>query len=868
MKVKEKTSSDTLYEKQQRLIANFLKNREPAFLDKHTRIVDEYFQDVFEKSIVGPSMGLDKNPYAIIALGGYGRREQCIHSDIDLLFLFQKRVPAQAKDIIQEIVYPLWDLGLDVSPATRSMKECLNLASKDFDILTPLLDARFICGMSFLYSELMERLHSKTIPNRSKKMIDWLIEMNSERQERFGDSSYLLEPNLKEGEGGLRDYHTLLWIARIQANLKERKDLEYYGYLSNDEYLALSKALSFIWNVRNRLHHAAGRKCDQLHIEYQQELASSLKFKQFNGQAPVERFLGELHAQMEFIKQRHQIFLYELRHTRRGRPGRKPVKKAKISNLEVNRGMLRFTSIEKILKSPELLIKIFAESARLEIPLSPEAQRTVKELGFLIDDEFKKSPSNLKMFERILVSPKDTFNVLNEMLNTEFLVRFIPEFKTVTHRIQYNQYHIYPVDKHLLRTVQAIKQFGTAVENQSDYLWGKIYQELENPKLLFWAALLHDIGKGDPGPGHSVSGARIVGSILAEKGFDPEEVETVSFLVREHLFLIKTATRRDINDEETAIFCARRIKNIGWLKMLYLLTVADSLATGPKAWNEWMSILLGDLFLKVLNILEKGELASREAVEAVEHKKEEILNIADLRIRQDLEELFMVMSPRYLLYTAGADILKHSALYGRLGEGDFTWEIKEITDADTRNLTICAKDRPGLFSKIAGTLTLNSVDILDAQVYTWKNNVALDIFKVEPPPDRLFENEIWERAKQHLSAALSGKMDLGAELHKKKPAFKSSKKYTMDRPHRVVVDNHSSSFFTIVEVFTYDFPGLLFRVTDALFRCELDIRIAKIATKIDQVVDVFYVRDLYGQKVDSADQVSVIKSKILEVLPG
>ena len=861
-------ASIILKQKIGQLISSLLEENTIAFLKEHSQIIDEYLQSGFETSMVGPSMDLAKNPYAFIALGGYGRQEQCVHSDVDLLFLFKQSVPDEAESLIREIVYPLWDIGLDVGYATRSIKECLNLAGKDFEVLTSLLDARFICGMSPLYSDLLQQLREKIIKKDRKKIIDRLVESSNERHIRFGDSTYRLEPNLKEGQGGLRDYHAILWLARIEFKLKQPRDLEYYGRLSHEEFKDLTEALSFIWNVRNRLHLISGRKSDQLHLENQILLAEKFKFKKTNGQQPVERFLGRLHSMMDFIKQQHLMFLYELGYTAGRKPRKLPEKQSTVNGIEVKRDMLNYTSSEEILSASDLLLSIFEESMRLKIPLSAEAKRMVKEFGYLVDTDFRTLASNVKTFERILLTPAPTFNVLKEMLSTGFLVRFIPEFKLIFNRIQYDEYHLYPVDKHLLRTVQIIKNF-TADNDATDPLCVDLYKALKRKKLLLWAALLHDIGKGDQAGDHSKGGAKIAGKILSKKGFELKDIETVSFLIERHLFLIKIATRRDIHDEETAIFCARTIKEIDRLKMLYLLTVADSMATGPKAWNDWMQTLLRDLFLKVLNVLEKGELASREAVKVVEKKQYQVLSQASSpESKKDLEELFNVFSPRYLLYANTDQIVEDVRLYESLGENDFVWNITKSADANTRVVRICAKDRPGLFSSISGIFTLNNIDIIDAQIFTWRNQIALDIFNVKPPPDQLFEDERWERAEKNLQSALSGDLDLAKAISEKMAAYRSFKTLGLKRPHRIVIDNDSSSFFTIVEVFTYDFPGLLFNITDALFRCKLDIWVAKIATKADQVVDVFYVRDFDGQKVDSPDQVAAIKAAIEKRLPA
>jgi [protein-PII] uridylyltransferase len=718
----------------------------------------------------------------------------------------------------------------------------------------------------------MEQLREKIAVKKSQKIIGWLVENNELRHTHFGDSAYLLEPNLKEGQGGLRDYHTMLWIARIAFNAKQARDLEYLGLLSHEEFQTMIRSIAFIWKVRNRMHHVCGRKCDQLHFENQVKLARSLNYKRINGQAPVERFMGDLHGQMEALKQQHLMFLYELGYDKKRRRKRKSQKKSAVDGLEVIKwGMLNFEGPEAIVKKPELLMKIFEESARLKIPLSAEARRLIKEFSHLVDKAYRNSEPIVKSFERILVAPAAKFSPLNEMLNTGFLEKLIPEFHSVHNRIQYDEYHRYPVDRHLLRTVQTLKNLGSAKGSRPDPLFEKIYRNLRRKKLLLWAALLHDIGKGKSEEDHSTKGAQIVKPILKQKGLKAADIETVIFLVQEHLLLIKTATRRDILDEETAISCARKIKDVERLKMLYLLTVSDSIATGPMAWNDWTATLLRDFFLKTLNVLEKGELATARAVEVVEQKKREAMRYARRSgAKQRIEALLGVMSPRYLLYMPVHEIKKHIQLYNDLSaaNSEFIWQIEPASDANTRSVTICAQDRPGLISKIAGVFTLNNIDILDVQVFTWRNDIALDIFKVHPPPDPILEDEKWNRAASQLEAALSDELDLAKALNKKMRDYRNVKAGLDQKPHQITVDNASSSFFTIIEVFTYDFPGLLFSVTDALYRCDLNIWVAKIATKADQVVDVFYIRDVNGQKVDLPDQVARIKAAIMDRLPA
>ncbi|MBF0119009.1 MAG: [protein-PII] uridylyltransferase [Desulfobacterales bacterium] len=841
--------SKELKQKRNDLINELLKINPHDFLKQHSILMDNYFQESFEKSIVGPNLDIIKNPYAIVALGGYGRQELCVYSDIDILFIFKDNIPEQFKDFICEIIYPLWDIGLDVSHATRTISECLTLSNSDFEVLISLLDSRVICGMSLIYSNLMEEIRDSVLKQKNK-IIDWIVEQSKERHSRFGDSAYLLEPNLKEGQGGLRDYHNLLWIAKIKSEVNELHDLKYYGYLSETEHESIKESLSFIFRLRNHLHYLTNRKCDTLHFEYQIKLANLLNFNEGVGQEPVEKFLSELHFHMEFIKQRYISLLYESGYTKNRRFKKNWYYKTNTLGIKITKKkMLNFRSPEDILENPILLLKIFEESCILKIPICAEAKRLINEFGYLINDNILPNADVFDSFEKILTSSR--FNVLNEMLYTGMLTRLIPEFKTIENRIQYNEYHIYPVGKHLLYTVGTIKKFSLS-KNDKDILYHVLYKNLKNKKLLMLAALLHDIGKGQGGKEHAIKGADLAKEILLLKNLKPNELETLYFLIKEHLFLIKTATRRDLNDEETAILCARHIKDTENLKMLYLLTVADSISTGPKAWNEWIGALLRDLFLKILNILERGELATNMAALIVEQKREELGGLCDN------------LSQRYLLYTSTPDIIKHINLYKSIGETEFVWNIEKSIDLKNRNVTICAKDCPGLFSKISGAFTLNNINILNAQIHTWKNNIALDIFNVTPPLDKIFEQETWGKVKQSLLSALSGSLNLGDALAERMIRHKLP--HTIERPHKILIDNTSSSFFTIIEVTTYDFPGLLFCITDAMFRCKLDIWVAKIATEVDQVVDVFYVRDIYGEKIEDENHLKIVKQTIEEAL--
>lgn len=862
------TPSGRLYARREALLTRVDSMAAHKFVTAHAALVDDYFLASFAQSDVGPRMGIMRNPYALIALGGYGRSEQCVFSDIDLLFLFEKEVPAAAESLVREIVYPLWDIGLEVGHATRSIGECLSLARDDFEVLTSLLDGRFLCGVSPLYHQMTEMVREKLIGSDRRRIISRLHASNRAQHERFGDSSYLLEPNLKEGQGGLRDYHTLLWISKIQSAIKQTPDLKYFGILSHDEYQELTRSLDFIWQVRNQLHLMTQRKCDQLYLENQTRLAEKMKVEGGGGHLPVERLMGKLHGRMEFIKQCYEVFIYGLDKHKLHRRGKKHLKHTRLHGLKFKRGTLNFSSPKAILKDPFLLVKIFLESAVHDAPLNVEAHRLIKDFGYLIGDpSFRNSSEAVRLFEKLLARKGGKFNPLNAMLDTRFLINFLPGFEGVVNRIQFDQYHLYPVARHLLLTVLMLKRIGREKSAERDPLFRQIYSQVRGKKALLWAALLHDIGKAEPVRGHARRGAKMVRILLTAKGLAQAKIDTITFLVQEHLLLFETATRRDIDAEETAIWLARRVGKSSYLKMLYLLSVADAMATGPKAWNTWTATLLRGLFLKTLNVLENGELASPKATRVIEQKKALVRKSVN-GTKGDGEPVGVVddMSPRYLLHTPAREIPAHIRLYEQLGDDSFIWRIEKAAETDQRIVTICAQDRPGLLSKIAGTLTLNNINILDLRIFTWRNNIALDIFVVDAPPDKLFEEERWDAAASQLRAALDGGLDLNEALIQRKRRFRSIQPFTRSRIQKVVVNNVTSSFFTIIEVTAWDYPGLLFRITDALYRCGLNIWVAKVASRVDQVVDVFYVRGLDGEKVNRRQQERMIQQTVEAVL--
>ncbi len=864
----DKTNADILIRRKSRLVEDFLAGVEPVFLKKYTAVLDEYLFTVYEKSISARKITVSGSPFAVIALGGYGRKEQCIHSDIDLLILFEKSIPPEVEAFVQELLYPLWDYGFEVGYAVRTIDECLEMGFERFDILTTYLDARFICGASLIYTSFMERFRKELNSRHLKNTLNYLYEHGEKRHFDFGDSTYLIAPDLKSGFGGLRDYHTLLWYAKIKSNIKSRRDLEYYGFLSHFEFIHLKKALSDIWKIRNVLHHVTKRKCDTLHFEYQTEVAGLLGYKTSKRQPDVELFLGDLHSQMDFLKQINQITFEDILSSIRVKKGTVEPRPTKTEGLVIQKRRLHFANTLAVLKNPTILLKIFLESGQKKISLSIEARRIVSEFSHLVDAKFRKDPACIKIFKKILGLSYWEFNVLNVMLATGILEKLIPEFSKIVSKIQYNHYHLFPVDKHSIRCVQVVNSFKEKGDIRGNRLYYSVFKEVRNKNVLYFAALLHDIGKSDPAREHSKTGARIARPILKRFGFNPAEIEDAAFLIENHLALVKTATRRDIFDEETAVYMANKVGKIRLLRMLFLLTVADSKATGPKAWNDWTENLIKDLFLKTISILTKGDLASKKTQRLIEKKKTDVLSLLKESWREEeTSEQLETMSRRYLMDVPAENIVSHINLYRTLGEKDFLWQISKEEESDIRTVSICAKDKPGLYSKIAGVFFLNGLDIVASQAYGLGEEHALDIFKVHPPVDRIFEKEKWKKAEADLVQALTDDTFLDKALYRIPETLQVSSGKAPE-PSRVRVDNETSSFFTIVEVITYDFPGLLFSVTNALYRNGLNVNVAMVATKVDQVVDVFYVKNLENDgKIENRTRLEQIQNAILKSLP-
>jgi len=816
----------------------------------HTEIMDQYFRASLESSGAGRRLFSNRTPFALLAVGGYGRKELSLHSDVDILILFGPRIPDLAKALTEEILYPLWDLGLDLGYGTRTIKDCLRLSKDDFEVLTSIMDARFLCGDSPLFLDLMSGIQKKVVSKRKAAFARWLEDLYQVRKDKHGDASVVLEPDLKEGIGGLRDYHHILWIAKAFFHLMAPGDLETTGKLSHNEYQGLRHHLRFIWLVRNHLHQLSGRKNDRLSFEYQEKTAPKLGYRDHRELLAVEQFMGDLHASMASVKALNRAFVRAHLPRERGLWKRADLLDV-TQGIHVHQGEIGFDSATAIVTNPLVLMNLFEQSSRTGCPLSLEARRLVTDFLSFVDDTFRRSKEAVRGFLDI-INGNHAFEVLIQMQEVGFLSAFIPEFARIANRVQFDAYHTFPVGRHSLETLRRLK----SIHEQREIFLLDILLEIPDPEPLFLAGLFHDIGK--TGKEHASRGAETARRILKRFQYSEETAREVVFLIRHHLLLAETATRRDLNDEKSVVQCARLIGSPERLRMLYLLTWADSMATGPRAWNDWIANLVQELFFKVLKIIAKGELATMGASENVLQTLDQVRKeLARHDKGMDPEPLFDVMSPRYLLASPPRDIVRHIEMVLKMRDSEkthrgypFFLEVRENSMEDCSVLTLLATDRPGLFADIAGVLALNSINILSAEIYTWRDGTAVDIFKATRPLDPIHPDTTWQKVRRDLKLTFEGKLSLTYRLGQKRASSVLSNHEKPSRPPQVVIDNTSSDFFTLIEVFADDRVGLLYLITKTLFDLRLDIRIAKIATKGDQTADVFYVRDLEGQKIE------------------
>jgi [protein-PII] uridylyltransferase len=813
-----------------------------TLLEELTERTDRTITDLFEKRFGGNELG-----WAIIALGGYGRKELCPFSDVDILLLaHRKTAQGDIEKALKEMMYPLWDNGYTASYSVRTISQALKDSRGDFFFRTSLMDARFICGSQDLFDKLMDAMAADS---RFRNARGFLEDMNAhvrKRHEKYGDASYILEPDIKDGYGGLRDYHCLLWVGKIMS--LAGKNLDQSGNLSSIDREELDKAVDHLLNIRSLLHKISGRKNDRLSFEYQEALADTMGYKGNGYESGAELFMKHFHRSALTIKSISEAMLasYAL-----ALGLLKPARDKLIdSHFSLTAGRVSFTRPQEILKMPHLIILLFSYMAELGVSMTPQARDQIRN-ALVIVAEARESIEAKEEFLRIF-SCKEPGMALTAMLETGVLERFLPEFESIKGRTQFDVYHTYTTDLHSINTVRELK--ALQLEEK------EIFADLDDIEALYLGAFLHDIGKGYGRP-HTETGAPIARNIACWLGLSDDRTELVAFLVRHHLLLPDIAYKRDLSDEKVAIECAQMARDSCTLSKLYLLSVADARATGPRAWDDWKASLLRELYLKAIHSLQRGILRDPMNMIVLEQRWEQLISEVPTELGLRHGGRLWALPQAYILHTELDAIKRHIKLSTRLSSpNDMTIDVQDR--GEHASLTIITRDRPGLFAMLTGILTINHLDIVSSKVFTWLDGIAVDEFTVLPPWRGYNQ---WNKITDQFSLASSGSIDIGEYVSSTNP-LKSFPKISSSSEPTVTVDNELSDFFTLIEVHSPRKFGLLFRIARTITSLGLNIHRAFLSHAGDPCTDVFYVVDESGEKITDGNSRDRIIQEILRAI--
>lgn len=812
----------------------------------HSDVVDDYIQNIFGSISVE---GVDKE-IALVALGGYGRREFFPSSDIDLMILYRPAAGKYIAEVSDAILYPLWDTGLDVGHGVRTVAESIDHAEEEYFFLVALLDARLICGSEDLFSELLAEYRGKYVDGHRENFVEKMKAYREARRDRFGCHSYLLEPHIKEGCGGMRDIQAMMWTARVVFGLNSLGDIQGAGLLQTEEEKEFREAKDFLGKLRCELHYLAKRKSDQLYFEYQADVAEAFGYEDTASLLGVEQFMRDLYGALQTITIITDLFFDHVDEVLGLACGGRKVKdKLLEKGIEVKGGKVHLSaSRQDICAKPQSLVRLFLAMSRTGLGLHHRSRKLVASSVALITEKERTSPRLAKTFFTLMLEAKDILTVLSTMLETGVLAAIIPEYGRITRLAQHDLYHIYTVERHSL---QAVFELHQLIKSRED-----VVQNVSQLKVLYLAALLHDIGKGS-GRDHSAEGAEIAFTIGKRFCLSEAECETLSFVVRYHLFIPENALRRDLNDAIFIRRCAETIGDLDRLSMLYLLSVADSKATGPSAWSDWKGTLMEDLYLKVYPHLDHGHHGVKD-VEAHEEQGVEWLREQirlQLKGKDGLKIDLDCLGADYVLSFSPETIAEHVLIqrdkYPRIRQKSLVIANEDAGGDDGWQLLIMTVDRHGLLAKICGVMTLNNLTVSKAQIFTWSDNTVVDVIDVRPTDGLSFAEKDWQGLNDHLDLAIEHRMGLSHRLYTKLSGAAGRRtQIVADVSSKVVIDNEASEGYTVIEVYAPDTLGQLYYVTQAMADFGINIHKAYIATEVEQLIDVFYVLDSRHRKLD------------------
>lgn len=805
---------------------------------------------------------------AVVAVGGYGRGEMAPHSDVDIAFITPYKRTGWTEQVVEAMLYFLWDLGLKVGQSSRSIDETIKMALEDLTIRTALLEGRFVWGDREVYEEVSTRFWNDVAARTGPDFVAQKMAERDERHKRMGDSRYVVEPNVKDGKGGLRDLHTLYWIGKYVHRVRAPADLVAVGLLTEEEYRKFEKAENFLWAVRCHMHDIAGRAEDRLTFDLQREVAERMRFSPRPGRSAVERFMQLFFLNAKTVGDLTGLFLAHLDEAL-GKKGRRFLpsfsrKPRKLNGFTLDRGRLALPSDDFFQKEPVRLIELFHLADLYTLEIHPLAMRAARRDARLIDQIIRRDERANNLFLDILCSTRNPEAVLRWMNEATVFGRFIPDFGRVVAQMQFDMYHHYTVDEHSIRAIGLLAEIERGDHKEDHPLSTAIVRQIVSRRVLFVAVLLHDIAKGRGGD-HSVLGAEVALNLCPRLGLSEAETETVAWLVRHHLLMSATAFKRDLSDFKTILDFAQIVTSAERLRLLLVLTVVDIRAVGPGVWNSWKRQLLSDLFEATEEVLRLGH-KQKGREERIAGKKELLqtkLNLPDDKFKR----LAKRMSESYWIAEPDDIIERNIKLLLASDREQLAIDACYYSERGATLITVLAADHPGLFYRIAGAIHLAGGSIIDARIHTSIDGLAVDNFLVQDPWGRPFqERDQIERLKQSIGDALANKSKLSPKLMAKPVALRRAEAFKI--APSVLVDNKASNRFTVIEVNAADRPALLNNLALALFQSKVTLHSAHIATYGERAVDTFYVTDLFGGKIENRARLKALESRLLEAATG
>ena len=811
----------------------------------------------------------------VVAVGGYARREMSIHSDVDLLVLYREKLTPYVAQIAERLQYWLWDAGMTVGCATRTIGETVELGRQDVTVRTGVLTARFLCGDGEFFHDFADTIRAELLSDVAG-FIAAQTQAMADRHTEYGESLFLLQPNLKEGAGGLRDYHTAYWVARGgQPSVRDLDDFLHFGLLTEKEMADYHEALEFLWRVRNELHLLAKRCNDQMSFELQEHIAAALGYGEFSADStelPVEQFMRDYYRHARAIQNFSELVIEQSAARALGSSRERQVADVE-DGFRIADGELEIPHAALLREDPVRLLRVFRVAQKNDVPLSRMARRRVRENLDRVDDGMRSDPQAVAIFLEILDAEQRVMRTLTAMNEVGLLATFLPEWAHIVNRWQHVLYHTYTVDVHSIFLVEELRRLWRGKYEAALPELTELMRQAPDRPVLFLGCLLHDIGKGLGGD-HSRKGVQRSKPCIARLGLSEERRARVLFIVEHHLLMSHLAQRRDLSDPNLILEFAQVCGDRTNLHNLYLATFADIRASSRDAWTPWKGQLLRELFERTSEFLETGASDAADAMALIEARVEARRDSAARELeelgisRTKVDVFFDSMPRRYFVSHTPPQIARHAQVMVRYDEDlPFTTAFREMRGEFTEFI-LCTPDVHGLYGMVAGTLTACGLNILGSHVYTTRAGLALEVYRVSTPTGGREEiNLAWHELEERLQAVLAGEADVREWLRSRRRRIGATARPTAEPPE-VVVSNDESDFYTIADVSADDRIGLLYDLTTAIGDMGFEIYISKAATIRDQVADTFYLKDRNGLQIRDPKKRVELRTRLLEAVLG